>query len=220
MSHRKGTLTEEKIIEATWKVLGEVGIEKFGMRKLADELHIKAASLYWHFQSKQSIFQTLTNEVAKDTLLNLERKEKWDDQLLEIGKAFRNSLQKYPCSAKVIMKSLPNELQYLKLLNIILETIDFMPITDEQKLANVMCLLNYIISYEDDAYEQKQNEETLKEGEYVYDLFDKAVQQLPDEDSYFIKKIYKASRQKMQSDKIFEYGLTIIIDGMKARLTV
>ena len=46
---------QRQIVDAAWRLLGTEGRDALTMRRLADELGIKAPSLYKHFPNKQSV---------------------------------------------------------------------------------------------------------------------------------------------------------------------
>ena len=47
-------IQREAVVARALDLLDEVGIEGLTMRRLADAMGIKAASLYWHFSNKQA----------------------------------------------------------------------------------------------------------------------------------------------------------------------
>lgn len=86
---------------------GEVGIEKFSMRRLADRLGIQAPSLYWYFKSKQNLYQRLANQVSKIILEEFHSEGDWKEQLTELAGTVRSVLSRYPCSTQLMMMTLP-----------------------------------------------------------------------------------------------------------------
>ncbi|WP_145137803.1 TetR/AcrR family transcriptional regulator [Paenibacillus sp. Y412MC10] len=93
----------EKIITASWELQGSERIENFTVRKLANQLDIKAASLYGHFKSKQQIFHVLDEEVVKRILSAFQDNGDWSEQLFRLGVNIRKQLQSFPCSAQLLM---------------------------------------------------------------------------------------------------------------------
>jgi len=65
---RKGTITKERIINASIKVFQEKGISKSSMSIIADEVGLQKSSIYYFFPSKNDlVFETLVE--AKDKFL-------------------------------------------------------------------------------------------------------------------------------------------------------
>lgn len=54
-------IQREKVIATALNLLDEVGIEGLTMRRLAQEMDIKAASLYWHFANKQALMNGIAD---------------------------------------------------------------------------------------------------------------------------------------------------------------
>jgi len=211
-------MTKEKIIEASWELLKNNGIEDFSMRKLADQLNIQAASLYWHFKSKQSIFQALANEVAKEILLSGTQEGDWKKQLYNFAINIRNNLKKFPCSAQLLMMTLPSESEYLSLINTLLKIIDQNDLSDNDKFSSVMCLLNYVIYFEIDQYERDKVNMTMKNetATGARELFVLSIQNLPSDDSNVLQRMYSNSVfGELVSENMFEFGLNLLLMGIE-----
>ncbi|MDR3599100.1 MAG: TetR/AcrR family transcriptional regulator C-terminal domain-containing protein [Desulfosporosinus sp.] len=211
-------ITKQNITEASWELLQNDGIEKFSMRKLATRLNIQAASLYWHLKSKQSLFQTLANEVSKETLLSVGLEGNWKEQLNDFAIKMRKTFKKYPCSAQLIMKTLPTEPEYLSLINTLLNIIDQTNLSDSDKSTSIICLINYAISFEIDKYEQdKINIIFNNETETVEELFKLSIEQLLDNNSNnIIQRMYNNENfEEFGSDKMLISGLNIFFMGIE-----
>ena len=50
---QRGSLSRPRIIEASLELMARDGLESLTMRALADELGVKAASLYWHVRDRR-----------------------------------------------------------------------------------------------------------------------------------------------------------------------
>ena len=57
--------TKDKIISSSWELLQELPLTEFSMRKLASRLGMTVSSLYYHFSSKEEIFNFLVEEGIK-----------------------------------------------------------------------------------------------------------------------------------------------------------
>src|SRR6266700_1708933 len=60
----KVALDPDQIVQAALQLLGEVGLDGLTMRRLAERLNIKAASLYWHVRDKEELIVLLANEIC------------------------------------------------------------------------------------------------------------------------------------------------------------
>src|SRR5690606_4363789 len=59
-------LERDTVITAALNLLDEVGLDNLTMRRLASVLEIKAASLYWHFESKQALMDGMADALMAD----------------------------------------------------------------------------------------------------------------------------------------------------------
>lgn len=210
---RRKNIDESKILSASWDVIEAQGFNDFSMRKLATELDIKASSLYNHFESKQAIFQKLADQLAKEILNTIEDKKQWDKQLFEIGKKYRACLNRYPYSGQVMLKALPFEVHFLELMSRILKTIDFDEISNANKFSALNCFMNYIIAFVNDTYEKKANLQYLNSDDSLTHQMLSKVNHLEEKNQQLIKKVI--IDLKSDEDKEFEYGLKILINGIK-----
>ncbi|MBT2216803.1 TetR/AcrR family transcriptional regulator [Virgibacillus dakarensis] len=98
----KESVTKDKIISTSWKLLQQEGLELFSMRKLSKKLDLTVSSIYWHFNSKEAIFQELINQVSGEIEISL-TKNTWQEQLLEYGYAISEALRSRPFSAQLLI---------------------------------------------------------------------------------------------------------------------
>ena len=55
-----------QVVQVALNLLDEVGLENLTMRKLAEKLDIKAATLYWHFKNKQQLIDNMADAIIED----------------------------------------------------------------------------------------------------------------------------------------------------------
>ncbi|GIO38161.1 hypothetical protein J41TS12_30220 [Paenibacillus antibioticophila] len=94
-----------------------MGFIESASKKLAERLNARAASLYYYFENKQSIFQVLADQVAKETLASIGKEGNWKEQLNQFALCLHEQLQERPCSAQILMQTVPLEHNYLRLIN-------------------------------------------------------------------------------------------------------
>lgn len=209
-------ITQEKILQASWELLGDTDIETFTMRKLAARLDIKAASIYWHFKNKQSLFDALANQVSREILAAADSTGNWKAQLNQFAHAMRHQLSKYPCSAQLLMETLPIEHDFLRLNNYLLLIMEQIKISDEEKFASATCFMNYVLSFELDHMEQeKVNRKLVDQQLNAEDLFRQSLEHLQ-EDMPVLKRIYRKNLlSELGSERMFTIGVTILIKGIE-----
>lgn len=64
----KGALDRATIVKTALRLLDEVGIDGLSTRRLAAELGIKSASLYWHFKDKNELLNEMSGVMFNECL--------------------------------------------------------------------------------------------------------------------------------------------------------
>lgn len=64
----KGNLDRATIVHTALRLLDEVGIDGLSTRRLAAELGIKSASLYWHFKDKNELLNEMSGVMFEECL--------------------------------------------------------------------------------------------------------------------------------------------------------
>jgi TetR/AcrR family tetracycline transcriptional repressor len=64
----KGSLDRATIVRTALRLLDEVGIDGLSTRRLAAELGIKSASLYWHFKDKNELLAEMSGVMFEECL--------------------------------------------------------------------------------------------------------------------------------------------------------
>ena len=218
MKKQQPQISEDKILETSWELLGEEGIEKFSMRRLADRLGIQAPSLYWYFKSKQNLYQRLANYVSKKILEEFHSEGDWKEQLNELAVTVRNVLRRYPCSAQLMMMTLPHEPDIIRFTNRMLLCVEATPLKQEQKIQVVTTLVNYVYYFVLDDYQHERNvsailkEQDVLPGEEMIRLLDS----MSETDAGLFRRMFTSGLfELMGTDGAFEFGLKLILLGIE-----
>ncbi|MGG4147474.1 TetR/AcrR family transcriptional regulator [Paenibacillus algorifonticola] len=219
MKKQQPQISEDKILEASWKLLGEEGIEKFSMRRLADRLGIQAPSLYWYFKSKQNLYQRLANQISKLILEELQSEGDWKEQMERLAVTVRGVLRQYPCSTQLMMLTLPHEPDMIRFTNRILLCMEATPLEQEQKLHAVLTLLNYVFYFVLDDYQHQQTVSAiLKEqgGELPGGEMIHLLNTMSESEAGLFRRMYNNGLfETMGTDKAFEFGMKLILMGIE-----
>lgn len=217
MKRQQPQISEDKILESSWELLGEDGIEKFSMRRLADRLGIQAPSLYWYFKSKQNLYQRLANQVSKRILEEFHSEGDWKVQLAGFAVTVRSVLSQYPFSTQLMMMTLPLEPDMIRFTNRMLLCMESTPLEQVKKLQVVLTLVNYVFFFVLDNYQQQRiyanlkDQEDLLEGELV-SLLDS----MNETDAGLFQKAFKSGLfEQIGTDESFEFGLKLVLLGIE-----
>ncbi|QOS79092.1 TetR/AcrR family transcriptional regulator C-terminal domain-containing protein [Paenibacillus sp. JNUCC31] len=218
MKKQQPQISEDMILETSWKLLGEEGIEKFSMRRLADRLGIQAPSLYWYFKSKQHLYQHLANQISKIILEEFQSEGDWKEQMSGLAVTIRSVLRQYPCSTQLMMLTLPHEPDMIRFTNRMLLCMESTPLEQEQKLQAVLTLVNYVFYFVLDGYQHQRtvsviskDQGGLSSGEMMH-LLDS----MSETEVGLFRRMYGSGLfEMMGTDGAFEFGLKLILLGIE-----
>ncbi|MEW4372378.1 TetR/AcrR family transcriptional regulator [Paenibacillus kandeliae] len=211
-------ISEDKILEASWELLGEDGIEKLSMRRLADRLGIQAPSLYWHFKSKQQLYQRLANHVSKVIVDELHSDGNWKEQLTELAVTTRVVLNRYPCSTQIMMMTLPHDPDIIRFTNRMLACVEETPLAQDQKMQVVTTLVNFVFYFVLDQYQHMRNVEIMSQEQQstMSDHMTQVMDSMRDEDVWLFRRMFHNQLfELMGSDRAFDFGLKVILLGIE-----
>ncbi|WP_019914121.1 TetR/AcrR family transcriptional regulator [Paenibacillus sp. HW567] len=218
MKKQQPQISEERILEASWELLGEEDIEKFSMRRLADRLGIQAPSLYWYFKSKQNLYQRLANHVSKMIVEEFHSKGDWKEQLTELAVTIRSVLSRYPCSTQLMMMTLPHEPDIIRFTNLMLLCVESTPLEQAEKMQVVTTLVNYVFYFVLDDYQHERNVSAILKdqgaapGEEMIRLLDS----MSEKDAGLFRRMFTNGLfELMGTDGAFEFGLKLILLGIE-----
>lgn len=218
MKKQQPQISEQRIVEASWELLGEDGIDKFSMRRLADRLGIQAPSLYWYFKSKQNLYQRLANQVSKTILEEFHSDGDWKEQLTEFAVTVRRVLNRYPCSTQMMMLTLPLEPDIIRFTNRMLQCVESTPLTQAQKLQAVNTLVNYIFYFVLDGYQHQRTFSDIVQDQGVLpeEQLTHLLDSMSDKEAGLFKGMYKSGLfELIGTDGSFEFGLKLILLGIE-----
>jgi len=218
MKKQQPQISEDKILEASWELLGEQGIEKFSLRRLADRVGIQAPSLYWYFKSKQDLYQRLANQVSKIILEEFRSEGYWKEQLAGLAATVRSVLRRYPCSTQLMMLTLPHEPDYIRFTNRSLLCLESTPLEQEQKFQVLLTLLNYVFYFVLDDYQHQRNVSAILEeqGELPSGEMIRLLDSMSESEAGLFRRMYKSGVfELMGTDGAFEFGLKLILSGIE-----
>lgn len=220
MKKQQPQISEDKILETSWELLGEDGIEKLSMRRLADRLGIQAPSLYWYFKSKQNLYQRLANQVSKVIVEEFHSDGDWKEQLTGLAVTVRSVLSRYPCSTQLMMMTLPHEPDIIRFTNRMLLCVESTPLEQEQKMQVVTTLMNYVFYFVLDDYQHERNVSAIMKergsGELPSEEMIHLLDSMSEADAGLFRRMFTNGLfELMGTDRACEFGLRLILLGIE-----
>jgi len=105
-SRKRRPLDQAQVVRAALALLDEVGLDELTMRRLAERLGVKAASLYRHIRNKDELLVLLADQISGEIPLP-GLSGNWRDQIIEAAWNVRRGLSAHRDGARVLANTAP-----------------------------------------------------------------------------------------------------------------
>ena len=98
-------INREMVTQAGLQLLNEIGLEQLTLRRLATELDVQAATLYWHFKSKEELIDEMATTVITEGTNNIlprRNSADWKVWAATYGEGLRKTLLAYRDGARMV----------------------------------------------------------------------------------------------------------------------
>ena len=196
-------MRRQEAVRAGLRLLDEVGLDGLSLRKLAKELDIQAPTLYWHFKNKQELLDEMAAMAMAEIDDNTDMPDSaasWDIWLGWMARRIRRGMLAHRDGALLASASRPaaDRWKYVEGILVLLRKAGFTP---AGAMHGVGTLTNYVLGT---TLEEQQGS---KRGDGAG---------LPDLEEY--PTLREALSGGVDYDRMFEHGLNLILDGMRAQL--
>lgn len=204
-------LDRPRIINAALNLLQAEGLEPITMRRIADYLGVKAASLYYHVKDKEHLIYLLGEKIRSEIELPSEDLD-WREQLKNWANNFRQILKLYRDSVQIMnattFTASPHRFLHIEYLFRILAEKGF---NDSQIPWFASMLKNYVLGFVD---EENRIIDRSNRTDYPSHF-----QALPKEKYPHINRLAEFT---MSSDYDHEFlcGIKVLLDGFESQLTL
>lgn len=135
-------LNKEIVVETAKELIEEIGFSDFSMRKLADKLEVKTASLYTHIESMERLFTEIGLSALKEQqncLLHIIGEKNGDDAVKALAVGYRCFSIEHPALYRIIMQMPSGDNEVLKeaaamTAEPFMQVLDNYQISDERKM--------------------------------------------------------------------------------------
>jgi TetR/AcrR family transcriptional regulator, tetracycline repressor protein len=143
-------INREMVIRAGLKLLNEVGLERLTLRLLAHELRIQAATLYWHFSSKEELIDAMATTVLADgaeQLIPVKESVDWKQWAAAFGMGLRKTLLAYRDGARMVGGTRLTNTEFMKTAERIAARLIASGFTARQAVILLSTIYNYTLSF-------------------------------------------------------------------------
>jgi TetR/AcrR family tetracycline transcriptional repressor len=103
-------LDRELVIRAALRLLDDGGLDGLTLRRLAAELDVQAPALYWHFASKQDLLDHMAHVLTRPWMQDIRAASAgrpWEDWLTDAARAYRALLLSHRDGARLVASTRP-----------------------------------------------------------------------------------------------------------------
>lgn len=103
-------MQKEEIIQASLNILDRDGLEGVTLRRLASELNVKAASIYWHIANKEALFDEMANTILEEHFAEFDfanDRRDWAEWLSILAHELRAAMLAHRDGARIVAGAHP-----------------------------------------------------------------------------------------------------------------
>src|SRR5215831_16000339 len=140
---KRRALDQAQVVRAALALLDEVGLDELTMRRLAEKLGVKAASLYRHVRNKDELLVMLADEISAEIPLT-EVAGGWREQLTAMAWNVRRGLLAHRDAARVLANTAPFGPRRLAHIEAVLRTLRDAGLTPRDAAAAAYHVNNFV----------------------------------------------------------------------------
>ncbi len=197
------------------KLLNQVGLEQLTLRRLAIELGVQPAALYWHFKSKEELIDEMATMLLAEgaqTLVPVRKKSDWSAWVVAFGEGLRKTLLRYRDGARMVAGTRLTNTEYMKTAEAIAAQLVETGFTIRQTVVLLSTVYNYTLSF---AIEEQAVFPMPGERSEQYDLR-KRSEQLSEEPLPLLRQAGAILFDRFE--RRYKEGLNLILQGAACEL--
>ena len=215
---KRQPLDRDRVVRVALELLDEVGLDGLSMRRLADKLGVKAASVYWHVRDKEELLDLVFDRVIGEVEVPNPDPLRWQEQVWEVARRMRRVTNSHRDVARIQLGRFPigpNALVFSEGLLAILRAAG-LPNRASAYFAALLPMYVSAFSLEEaSGLKTPGGDEALPEKvlEEIRDYF----ASLPAK-SFANLSALAGEVTRGDPDDRFEFGLELLLDGLERRL--
>jgi AcrR family transcriptional regulator len=212
---KRQPLDQPRLVRAALALLDEVGLDELTMRRLADRLGVKAASLYRHVRNKDELLALLGDEISSEIPFARESGT-WQDQLTEMAWNVRRGLLAHRDAARVLAATPPVGPRRLRHIEAVLRILRGAGMKDRDAARAAYHLNNFVTEFAADearfaAYASAPGSSRRK----ILAEARRQFKSLPQTDYPTIVALADHLTEDAQ-DELFQFGIDMCLRGIRA----
>jgi TetR/AcrR family transcriptional regulator, tetracycline repressor protein len=205
-------VNRDMVTRAGLKLSNEVGLEQLTLRLLGRELKVQAATLYWHFKSKEELIDEMATVVLAEgarQLVPVKESSDWSVWAASFGIGLRKTLLAYRDGARMVAGTRLTNTEFMKAAEKVGARLVDSGFTVRQVVVLLSTIYNYTLSFvmEEQAVFPRPNERSPQ-----YDIA-KRNAKLDPEEFPILRQAGSILFDKF--DRRYKEGLALILRGAR-----
>jgi TetR/AcrR family tetracycline transcriptional repressor len=202
------SLNRDEIVRTALDLLDQVGIDRLSLRGLAEQLGVRAPTLYWHFANKQA----LLDEMAGSLMIGMNTEDppggeaSWEAWLSWLARRMRRALLSRRDGALLALRASPYD-QHWSALEFIADALVRNGLQPEDALGGIGALMSYVMG-------ATLTQQQAAVGSSSWGDIEKHVKG----SEHPVLATAIAASPGFGYDQQFEHGLTIVLLGIRSML--
>lgn len=210
-------LSREQVVTAAVRILDVEGLSALSMRRLAADLDIAPMSLYWHVPTKDSLLEFALDEALGELDLSPAEGADWAKKVEHVAYDLRRIVRNHPWMTQLLGAYAtvgPHALAMFETLIGLVEEGNYRPPTAYQAVGT---LVNFVFGFASDEVKWlTQMKESGLTPDAIQDLWLPPMLEAIG-DRYPRMRANLEAGQSRDWDDQFDFGLSCMIDGMRAK---
>jgi TetR/AcrR family transcriptional regulator, tetracycline repressor protein len=202
---KRGRLSRERILAAAVSFVDREGLSSLTMRRLGAELGVEAMSIYNHVPNKDALLDGMVEVILGELEIPLGEGD-WEERIRLGYRRFRSLAHRHPNVFPLLVSRPPESPDGLWLFEAFLRTMREAGFESGTAFRAFRVLTNYVFGYA-----------TAEIRGFALEPADGKARDLPVEDFPEISKL-APSLEGVDHDAEFEFGLDLILAGLKEKL--
>lgn len=219
-SSSEGGLTAERIVTTAVAVADAEGLGAVSMRRVASEIGVATMSLYRHVKDKDDLLLKMMDAVFRDLRPPADAPAGWRPRIEVAARTFWEACRHHPwlASATSITRpqALPGALPFSEFL---LTSLDGLGLDHQTTMTAYLTLITYVRGTAMNLEQEAEAEAvTGLDNEEWLDAQEPTLRAIVETGSFPVFTRYVSQDYDFSLDKVFEFGLGRLLDGLTALL--
>lgn len=199
-------------MRAALAIVDREGLEGFSMRKLGAELGVDPMAAYYYFPNKAAVLDGIVDAVQSEIPPLPNDDAPWDVRLRETIRLYRDVLRAHPHALPVISTHPPSSMESIQRFEAAASILSAAGFAPREAVQAISCLAGYVIGVTlAEVGLQPGGVPDPTEAEVMAQI-----KRLPPDEFPLLTAAYRGDFL-FNGDAKFEYGLDLIIAGLKAK---